>query len=68
MQPSKFGSANLLIIYITLVHFIELYDFLRFNPFEHEFTIVMSSTTSRLAVDEDDLKWVKNYKKIAMYL
>ena len=40
---------------------------LYFNPFEPEFTIVISSTTSRdccrnsrLVVDEDDLKWVKN--------
>ena len=38
-----------------------------FNPFEPEFTIVISSTTSRellsqfsIVVDEDDLKWVKN--------
>ena len=33
-----------------------------YNPFKPELTIVISSTirNSRLVVDEDDLKWVKN--------
>ena len=39
------------------------------NPFKPDFTLSFSSTTSRellsrLIVDEDDLKWVKNQRKL----
>ena len=37
----------------------------RVNPFKPEFTMVIFiHYKPRIAVDEDDLKWVKNYRKL----